>query len=156
MHEVESRTLELQPTLVVRGNVAVGDIKDFLGRAYHLVFVRAGECGAHFAGPPFARYRALDAEFSAFEIEAGAPVIALVPCSGEVEPSELPAGPAAATWHVGAYEGLEAAYETVTAWIKDLGATPEGPPWEVYHTDPNEEPDPQKWRTEVIQPYRPS
>jgi effector-binding domain-containing protein len=154
MYEVESRILDSQPTLVVSGKVAIDEIKDFLGRAYGLVATRTQECGAHFSGPPFARYRALDAEYREFEIEAGFPVLVQVPCSGDVEPSELPAGPAAATWHTGRYEEMEPAYEALTEWIEAQGGIPEGAPWEVYYTDPDEEPDPSMWRTEVIQPYR--
>ena len=154
MHEVESRTLAAQPTLVVRGKLAVDEIKEFLGRAYHLVAARTQECGIHFAGPPFARYRALDPEFTEFEVEAGFPVIALVPCSGEVEPSDLPAGDVAVTWHIGPYDGMKAAYAALQSWIEDRDGVPTGVPWEVYHTDPNEEPDPSESRTEIFYPYR--
>jgi effector-binding domain-containing protein len=153
MYEIESRMLDPQPTLVVRGKVATAEMKDFLARAYHLVASRTTECGAHFAGPPFARYRALDAEFSEFETEAGFPVVLQVPCSGEVEPSELPGGAAAATWHEGSYNTLTQAYEAVRAWIIERGSIPDSAPWEVYYTDPNEVPDPERARTEIIWPY---
>lgn len=154
MYEVETRNLDAQPTLVVRGKVAMAEIKDFLERAYHLIAERTAECGAHFAGPPFARYRPLDAEFSEFEVEAGFPVIVQVPCSGEVEPSELPAGPAAVTYHVGPYDEMKPAYDAVLAWVEEQGVVADGPAWEVYHSDPSAEPDPAGWRTEIIQPYR--
>jgi effector-binding domain-containing protein len=154
MHEIESRTLDAQPTLVVRGKVATSEIKEFLGRAYHLVAARADECGAHFTGPPFARYRALDAEFTEFEVEAGFPVVVQVPCRGEVEPSELPGGTAAATVHIGPYDAMQPAYEAMLRWIEARGWQPDGPAWEVYLSDPASEPDPAQWRTEIIQPYR--
>ncbi len=153
MYEIESRTLEAQPTLVVRGKLTVTDIKSFLGRAYHLVASRTEECGTHFAGPPFARYRALDPDFTEFEVEAGFPVITLVPCKGDVEPSELPAGQAATTVHIGPYDQLKRAYAALHTWIEERGGVPSDPPWEVYHTDPNEEPDHSKWRTEVVYPF---
>ena len=28
-----------------------------------------------------------------------------------------------------------------------------GPHWEVYYDDPNAEPDPSRWRTDVVVPY---
>jgi effector-binding domain-containing protein len=38
-------------------------------------------------------------------------------------------------------------------WIVRNGGTPASSPWEVYFTDPAEEPDPQKWRTEIVMPF---
>lgn len=40
---------------------------------------------------------------------------------------------------------------TLTAAQADATA---GPHWEVYYTDPNVQPDPTRWRTDVVQPYR--
>jgi effector-binding domain-containing protein len=49
---------------------------------------------------------------------------------------------------------MRPAYDAIEAWIIDQGGQPEGPAWEIYYTDPNEEPDPSNWRTEIVQPYR--
>lgn len=153
MYEVEDRVLREQPTLVMRGKVAVQEMPEFLGKAYGAVETRAAEAGVAFAGPPFARYRALDERYEEFDVEAGFPLMTAVEGDEHVASSVLPAGKGAATWHVGPYDELGPAYEAVMKWIIEKNGTPIGDAWETYHSDPMVEPDPQRWRTEVIQPY---
>ncbi len=74
--------------------------------------------------------------------------------AGPVEPSRLPGGPTAVTTHIGRYEDLTLAYEAVHRWLGELGWSAIGPHWEVYFTDPNVEPDPSRWRTDVVVPFR--
>ena len=152
MYDIEQRTLPEQPTMVIRGKVKLEDIPSFLGRVYSTVERQVNESGAHAIGAPFARYRALDPEYREFEIEAGVPVLVAAPGHGEVHGSSLPGGPAAVTVHIGPYERLESAYDAITAWLEQQGATPNGPAWEVYHTDADEQPDPATWHTEIFQP----
>ncbi len=154
MHEVVARELEEQPTLVVRGVQSVAGIAEFLGGAFHGVAVHAAAKAVSIAGPPFARYRSLDEYNARFEIEAGFPVAQEVDGAGTVEASFLPAGPAATVVHQGPYEAMEPAYAELAAWITDHDGTPDGPAWEIYYSDPAEEPDPAMWRTEIVQPYR--
>jgi effector-binding domain-containing protein len=103
------------------------------------------------AGPPFARFTTLG---DAVAVEAGFPVTREVPGDGHVEPSTLPDGCAAVTTHRARYEDLDQAYETVKSWLIRKGCRPAGPYWEVYYRDPSAEPDPRRWRTEVVVPYR--
>jgi effector-binding domain-containing protein len=154
MYEIEERTLTDQPTMVVSGKVKLEDIPAFLGRVYTTVERQVHESGAHVIGAPFARYRALDPEYREFEIEAGVPVLIAAPGHGEVHASSLPGGPAAVTVHIGPYERMEPAYRAIEDWLKERGAEPTGPAWEVYHTDPDEQPDPAAWHTEIVQPFR--
>jgi len=56
------------------------------------------------------------------------------------------------TVHVGPYDTLSSTYEALQAWIETQGRTPATAMWEVYLTDPDQEPDPSKWRTEVYWP----
>ena len=57
------------------------------------------------------------------------------------------------TGHTGPYGRMEPAYEAINTWLMEHGVEVEGPAWEVYHTDANEQPDPATWRTEIVQPY---
>jgi hypothetical protein len=57
-----------------------------------------------------------------------------------------------ATW--GPYEDVAKAYAACRAWLDDHGLEPAGPHWEVYRTDPSTEPDPARWRTDVVLPFR--
>ena len=104
------------------------------------------------AGPPFARYHPLGE--GRFEVEAGFPVAGPVEAAGEVVPSELPGGPVAVTVHTGSYDQMEPAYQALASWVADHGGQLAGDAWEVYYSDPAEQPDPAHWRTGVVQPYR--
>jgi effector-binding domain-containing protein len=152
MYTVEQRVLGERPTAVVRGKAKVEEIPSFVAHAYGCVAAYLERVDVELAGMPYARYRHLGE--GEFEVEAGFPVAVVIEPEGEVEPSTLPGGPAVATWHTGPYERMGPAYETLTAWVEQHGGELEGPAWEVYYTDPHEQPDPETWRTEVIQPYR--
>ncbi len=54
--------------------------------------------------------------------------------------------------HVGPYETLDQTYGALMGWIAEQGRSVAGPMWEVYWSDPGAEPDPTRWRTEVIVP----
>jgi effector-binding domain-containing protein len=155
MYQVSSRVVTEQPALVMCGKVAAKDISDFLGKAYAAVEEQTTRLGVVCVGPPFARYRPLDDEFSEFEIEAGFPVNRLIGAgSGPVESSTLPGGPVAAVTHIGPYDQMMPAYQAIEAWVTEHNGVIDGPPWEVYYTDPSVQPDPSTWRTEIIQPYK--
>lgn len=157
MYEVESRTLSETPTMVMRTKTGLDGIPAFLGTAYAEAARAVEHSTTRVAGPPFARYRLLgDPEVDGFEIEAGFAVMKAVEGTGDVSASTLPGGPAAVTMHIGPYQAMEPAYAAIKAWIDDAGATPDGPAWEIYYSDPVADPDPSTWRTEVVQPYRPA
>lgn len=147
------RTEELRPqfTAVVRGEMPADRMPTWLPEAYAAVFGYLGRAGITPVAPPFARYTFLG---DTVAIEAGVPVAAEVAGDGQVEPSTLPEGPAAMTTHVGRYEDLEHALTAVTEWLTARGLHAAGPHWEIYWTDPNAQPDPSTWRTDVVVPYR--
>ncbi|MBS1708586.1 MAG: GyrI-like domain-containing protein [Armatimonadetes bacterium] len=92
------------------------------------------------------------------EWEAHAKVECVVP----VAPSTAPQGGAtikdfAATSafmgvHQGHYQTLKDTWTELWNEVGRLGLQPSGPPWERYMTDPEEEPDPNNWVTEVYVP----
>jgi effector-binding domain-containing protein len=154
MYEVSSRSLREQPTLVMSAKVAVDEIPVFLGTAYAATADQVTKSGLVMTGPPFARMRPLDSEFGQFEIEAGFPVDRAVEIEGEVMSSTLPGGKAAFVTHIGAYDQMMPAYAALETWIVENQGVPDGPAWEVYYSDPTEQPDPSTWRTEIFQPYK--
>ncbi len=68
--------------------------------------------------------------------------------------STLPGGPAAVLTYIGPYDEMEAAYAALAEWVARSGGEPTGDPWEVYFSDPAQEPDPRRWRTEIVMPFR--
>jgi effector-binding domain-containing protein len=153
-YEVVEIDTTFQPTAVVRATLTVPEIGGWFGPTLGRVAGWLGSRGIAIVGPPFARYHELDPEHERFEVEAGFPVATPVEGDGEVSASSLPGGPHATTLHVGPYEGLGAAYDALLAWIVEQGGEPAGDAWEVYESDPVEQPDPTTWRTQVYWPYR--
>jgi effector-binding domain-containing protein len=150
-YEVRAEELHRQLTAVVRGEMPAAEMSTWLPEAYAAVFGYLQSAGVAPVAPPFARFTFLA---DTVAIEAGVPVATEVAGDDRVEPSSLPEGPAAITTHVGRYEDLEHALDAVVGWLTERGLRPAGPHWEVYYTDPNAEPDPGRWRTEVVVPYR--
>ncbi len=150
MYEIKSRVLKSEPTLVMRNRLALSAVGEWLCRAYETTAKVAGD---RIAGPPFARFHIVKKNPVEFEIEAGFPVESEATGSGEVVSSSLPGGLAAGASHLGSYGSLEPTYLAVQDWLEEHGALPDGDPWEVYYSDPTEDPDVASWRTELVQPY---
>jgi effector-binding domain-containing protein len=149
-YEITNQVLTDQYTAVVRGEMPPDELPAWLAAVYRTVQDHLTRIGVSPAGPPFARFAFL---IDVVAAEAGFPVPKEIPGDGVVEPSTLPDGQAAVTVHWGPYEDLEKAYLACRIWLDNHGYEPAGPHWEVYYTDPFAEPDPARWRTDVVVPY---
>jgi effector-binding domain-containing protein len=56
-------------------------------------------------------------------------------------------------WHIGPYDTMQSTHTAILAWIEEQGGVPSGASWEIYYSDPATEPDPDNWRTQVVQPF---
>jgi effector-binding domain-containing protein len=121
-----------------------------LGAAFEEVAAALARQGLMPAGPPFARYLFHSPE--RVEFEAGFPIGAAFLDEERVHRVELPAATVAVGWHIGPYDGLGQTYARLEAWITAQGRHPAGPPIETYWSDPEREPDPSTWRTEIDWP----
>jgi effector-binding domain-containing protein len=143
-----------RPVLAIRLHSTVDEVPAILAVALPEVWHAAEASGQAPDGPPFARYLSELSDASRdLEYEAGIPLPSPAGApQGRAIPEELPAGRVAVAWHVGPYETLGETYGALARWIGDQGLTVAGPMWEVYWTDPGTEPDPARWRTEVVIP----
>ena len=152
-YEIESRTLPELDTAVEYATLPIGEIGGWLQKAFGEVATYLERKGAGPVGMPFGRYhRGSDGHF---DVEAGFAASTPTNGEGDVEPSDLPGGPAAVTVHVGPYDAIKTAYTALHDWLEEHGSEPDGDTWEVYLTDPTLDHDPATWRTEVVQPYHP-
>ena len=53
---------------------------------------------------------------------------------------------------VGPYDTTDKTYHVMVAWIGEQGLTPSDVRWETYLSDPQAEPDPATWRTQIFWP----
>lgn len=150
MSQFEIRHVPHQDTAVIHLRCRPDDISTSMGEAFGRVFAAVGQAGASPTGPVFTRYFEFGPE--SVDFESGVAVAAPFPGVGDVQPGELGGGEAAVGLHIGPYDSLHLTYSQMQTWIVSQGRRPASVMWEVYLTDPEEEPDPARWRTEVYWP----
>jgi effector-binding domain-containing protein len=148
--EVEIHELHPQEAAIIRVQGPLAELPDAIGGALREVHEQMTAAGVDLAGAPFTRYPSFDPDSGTAEV--GFPVMRPAPAVGRVEPSRLPGGPVASVIHLGPYETLGESYERLNRTLEGSGMHASGPMWEVYWTDPSMEPDPARWRTEIIVP----
>lgn len=139
-----------QPTAVIHEKVPVKELPQFFQRALGQVYGEIQAQGAQPMGPPFALYFGMPSE--TIEVEAGFPVTKPVKDAGAVHPGKLPGGTCAHGMHVGPYDTMQETYGELMRWVGEKHLKPHEQMWEVYLSDPQREPDPQTWRTEIFWP----
>jgi AraC family transcriptional regulator len=162
-YAIQRTMLAPQAVVVARKRVSRSEISSAIPELLSRVFVFAQSKGIPLAGFPLSRYS--DPSLGQVTIESGIRVAILDEKQGTI-PEEwldgngsatlesLPGGPAALVLHTGSYERLQDAYAAIERWMSEQEATPAGPPWECYLTDPAAFPDPKDWKTEVYWPLQ--
>ncbi len=102
------------------------------------------------SGMPFTIYHSINEGEIVFE--CGIPVNKAFPSSADIDCGKRVAGKYAFGVHTGNYETLETTHSAIQEWIAAHGFSITGGPIEVYVTDPEEEPDPGKWVTNIYYP----
>jgi effector-binding domain-containing protein len=148
-----------QSYVAIRGRVSMAEIGPFAARTGE-VFAWLGARGLDPAGPPFLKYDVIDMTRQ-LEIEAGVPLAAAVPTTGdgEVISGILPAGNYATVTHVGHPSELLGVTKALRDWaagqglVWDMSRDGDAERWasrlEISLTDPRQEPDMSKWVTEL-------
>lgn len=151
-YRVETLTLTPQPVLTIRAQVAPAELEARMKELMPRLVAHAMMNGIELAGPPFARYFERSAE--RIDFEAGIPTLKAQPGNAAlgITAGELPAGPALATEHRGAYQRLPEAHAALARWARANGKQPGGAVWEVFLTNPVQEREQSRWRTKVFLP----
>jgi|SRR3990172_3732376 len=143
---------------VIRQHVSI-PFGSLLGPLWGEVSAWLTSNGATPAGPPIIRYLTTDMD-KGLDIEVGFPIAGAISGADRVSVVVLPAGRYAVTVHTGPYDDLVTATAELLAWAEKNGivwqtSMIDSIEWwtgriESYPTDPNKEPDPQKWKTELV------
>ena len=138
-------TVERQLTAVVRATVPFADIPKAQrsGRAAVDAALPALDAGP--VGRPLTRFRTPAA--SALDMEIGTIVGRTFAATGEVVPSDVPAGRAAHFRLKGPFDGMPGAWQTLFDWCKAESLDLAGINWEIYM--PWEGVDPAKLETDL-------
>lgn len=148
---IEVKEIEAVKALTIRTTTPSGEISAKLGELYPKLMSCIADNEIKMTGPPFARYHSWDPEGDT-ELEAGVPVDTEVECEEDIEFVELPACKVVTVLHTGPYESLGPVYEAIQEYIDKKGLKITGAVWEAYLTNPNAEPDPNKYQTQVYFP----
>ncbi len=149
-YDVQLKTLPSQTVVTMRKDTTPEGLPEAYGEMLPATHHAIQGAGGESAGPPFGAYHAFTPEH--VDLEAGAPVVAAIEVEEPVRCYQLPELHVASLMHEGPYEGLGDAHAALQGWVSQQGHTRNGPPMEIYWTDPGAEPDTSKWRTELVQP----
>ena len=135
-------TVERQHTAVVRAKVPFAQIPQAQRAARAAIdaglpSLETGELGLTVT-------RWLPPSGGALDMEMGTIVARRIEASGEIVPSELPAGRAVHVVMVGPFDGMGAAWQALFEWCQAEKLKPAGINWEVYGPTPD---DPAKQET---------
>lgn len=151
-YQVEIRKVPEQHVMSIRAQCHVAELGAILAEILPEVWRYMRNNGAAPSGPPFTRYHGFSED--RVDIEGGLPVSVPLPGEGRISAGILPAGEVATTIHMGPYDRLPHAHDALHEWIEEHKKSSAGPQWEVYWTDPGLEPNPDKWKTELMWPIK--
>lgn len=154
--KVEVAAIQMEPLMVlgIEDSVPVADLSMALGNLYGELAVYMESNAIEMAGQPLCVYKVWNPQDGYTILQAAIPVNAEVDISGteRIKLTTVGGGEVAKAVHMGAYEGSEATHIAIDEWVTSQGRQIAGAPWEVYVTDPGNEPDTSKWITEIYYP----
>ncbi len=146
------------PYVAIQTKVSV-PFGEVLGPLWGEVFGWLRSQGIEPAGPPFIRYITIDMP-KELALEVGVPVASAVTGNDRISAGTFPAGRYAVALYTGDYSGLQKATAELLAWaekqkivFKTTGSGKDevwAARYESYIADPKEEPNPEKWQTQLV------
>jgi len=145
---VSIRQVKPRKLAAVRRRVAIGEVGSAWGAALDQVwkFLRT-QPGLRIDGHNIFLYHHPPARNLPMDVDFGVEVTRGFEPPGEVHPAETPAGEAATALHVGGYDRLNEAHDTIHAWAQAHNRAFAGQSWEIYGDWSD---DPSKLETTVI------
>lgn len=133
--------------------IAISDMSEELYASHYRELMGfLGEDAAKMTSPPFSIFHKWDEEAGETHFEIAVAAKSKKAAKGPIKKGKTYAGPAFMVEHRGAYEDFGQAHTFLHDHIAHSGYEIAGSPWEVYITDPEHEPDQDKWITEIYYP----
>lgn len=145
--------LDKQPSLSILDSTTIGGIGELMGRNYGIIMGYIMQKEIPIAGFPFAVYYNWDPD-GIILIRTGVPVPEGTKGKDHIEYFELPAGKAVYAKHFGSYDTGDTHYAIENYVMANDIDCNENFIWEVYVTDPMNEPDTTKWQTDIYYPFK--
>lgn len=150
--DISITLVESQHALAVRANVPMEDISKAMGAGFGEIMQVMEPAGVQMAGAPFAIWYIWDGD--TFVFDNCIPITKKIGGTALVKYFKTYAGKVARVEHRGTYESTQYSWEALEKYIAENSLIKNGDPWETYVTDPESEPDPSKWITELYWPIK--
>lgn len=147
----EIKEVEAIKAITIKTSATMAEIGPKMGELYQKLFEFSGMKGLNPSGPPFCVYLTFDPEGST-EFECGIPVDTDTEGTDEIKVKDFPKMKVLSTLYVGPYENMMGIYEEMQTYLQENKLKPTGLSWEIYLTDPGQEPDSTKYKTIIYFP----
>lgn len=148
MSKIEVKDITAQKALTIKTTIPSADVSAKMGELYGKLFGYMNANGIQATGAPFAVYYTYDPNGTT-EFEVGIPVAANPKGTDEIKFKEYPAMRVISAFHTGPYENAGAVYEALKKYATDNKLETLPLSWEIYLTDPSQEKDPAKYKTNI-------
>ncbi|MDX1416377.1 MAG: GyrI-like domain-containing protein [Candidatus Promineifilaceae bacterium] len=142
---------DAQPFLAVRLRTPVTELPARLGESYGAIMAHLDSLGQQPAGIPFSA--SYNQDMNDLDVEIGIPTAEILPGSGDIYGSEIPAGRVAECVFTGSYNKMEPAYQALAEFVAEQGEEATGIAYEIYIDDPGEVPVSER-RTLIVFPLK--
>ena len=150
--EIGLKDVKSMYAMTYRTKCTMEEIGDAMGPAYAAITEVISTTGAQIAGHPFSIWYEWENEI--MEFDNAIPVDKKIKGTKDVLPIKTYQGKVAFVSHMGEYSTTYYSWATIETYIKENNLEMNGSPYEVYITDPQSEPDPLKWITELYWPVK--
>lgn len=147
-----TKTLESYPVITIREKTTDADLPATLGKLYGELMAYANEQGLEVEGKPFAAYHEWNPP--SVDVEAGLATKTLAKKTDRINAYKTDETEVVYISHFGSYESSEASHMVIGYWMEENKREAAGPPFEVYVSDPDSEPDTTKWQTDIYYPLK--
>jgi len=135
--------------LAIKSEVTMEGMPDAMGGAFQQLMEFGG---AQMTGPPFAIWYKWEGDV--FEFDNCIPVATAIPGNDVIKNITTYAGKTVSVSHTGAYETTHHSWAALQEYVTNNNLETNGEPYEVYLTNPQEEPNPDNWITELYWPIK--
>jgi len=138
--------------LSIRVTCTMDEIEASMSQSFELLMAEASKAGVQITGAPFTIWYQWDGD--TFEFDSCIPVSGTINATGDIRNIRSYGGKVISLVHTGHYNDSGYSWEALENYLKENGLESNGDPWEVYLTNPQQEPDPMKWMTELVWPVK--
>jgi len=151
--EIVEKEVEPQFAVAHKSKVTIDQIGPKMEESFGMVVKTIADKKLELTGAPFAIWHEWDPEGESI-MECAMPIARPGKFGGDVKIIKTYGGKVVTAIHYGQYETTEATWNALDEYLKKNEMEMNGSPWEVYLTDPQSEPNPEKWKTEIYFPVK--